>query len=111
MPFHGEEGDEHEGDEHDEHGGERIFASTDSDAINFEGSFRPNNSFVKNINFYFRDTDYSLVEAHAEEAHDDEEEEEEGEHHEEGPTAFTNEAQEYGAISVSYTHLTLPTTD
>lgn len=104
VPFHGEghaehddEGDEHEGDEHDEHEGERIFASTDSDVINFEGSFKPTNSFVKNINFYFRDTDYSLVEAHAEEAHD-EEEEEEGEHQEEGPTAFTNDAQEYGAI-------------
>jgi iron complex outermembrane receptor protein len=97
VPFHGEGHEEH-GEEGDEHEGERIFASTDSDVINFEGSFRPNNSFVKNINFYFRDTDYSLVEAHAEEAHDDEEEEEEGEHHEEGPTAFTNEAQEYGAI-------------
>ena len=94
---HGEEGDAHEGDEHDEHEGERIFASTDSDVINFEGAFKPSNSFVRNINFYFRDTDYSLVEAHAEEAHE-EEEEEEGEHHEEGPTAFTNEAQEYGAI-------------
>jgi iron complex outermembrane receptor protein len=101
VPFHQEEegahGEEGEGG-HDEHEDERIFAKTDSEVINLEGSFKPSNGFIKNISYYFRDTDYSLIEAHAEEAHEEGEEEEEGGHHEEGPTEFTNEAQEFGAV-------------
>ncbi|MDG1486053.1 MAG: TonB-dependent receptor [Porticoccaceae bacterium] len=115
IPFHGEEhGDEHadedghedEGedgheDEHEseEHEGERIFSTTDSNIINLEGSFALDNSWLTKIDYHFRDSDYSLTEQHAEEeGHDEEGEEHEGEEHEEGPTTFSNEAQEYGAI-------------
>ena len=94
----GEDGheDEHEGEEHE---GERIFSTTDSNIINLEGSFALDNSWLTKIDYHFRDSDYSLTEQHAEEeGHDEEGEEHEGEHHEEGPTTFSNEAQEYGAI-------------
>ena len=102
---HGEEheGDEHEGDEHegDEHEGERIFSTTDSEVVNLEGAYIVSNSWLKKVNYFIRDTDYSLTEQHAEEEHEGEEHEGEehgDEDHAEGPTVFSNESREYGAI-------------
>ena len=111
---HGDEHDEEHGDEHDEehadeHGGhdahedERITATTESDIINLSGSLNVNGRFLKNIDYHFRDTDYTLTEAHVEaeeDAHEDEHDgdHEEDEHAHEGPTTFTNEAQEFGAV-------------
>ena len=53
-----------------------------------------------------RDTDYSFTEQHAEEAHEEEHHDEDEDHdehdehegHSEGPTTFTNDAIEAGAI-------------
>ena len=86
--------DEHDG--HDEHEDERIFARTESDIINLEGSLILDNGFLKSVSYHFRDTDYVLTEAHAEEsdAHDDDD----GHHAHAGPTVFTNDAQEFGAV-------------
>ena len=122
IPFHGddhgaheEEGhDEHEGDEHgdehgeaghDEHEGERIFSNTESETLTFRGSFNTSLPFLNAIDFVVKDTDYELMEQHAEGEHEGEHEEgehEEGEHdegheghgHEEGPTVFSNESTE-----------------
>ena len=104
IPFHGEEHEEgheeegHDEEDHDEEGheeegheDERIFSSTESDVFNLEGSIALSNNFIKKADFYFRDTDYSLTEQHAEEAHEDEHE-----GHSEGPTLFKNDAKEYG---------------
>lgn len=95
-----EHDDEHEG--HDEHEDERIFAKTESDIINLEGSLILGNGLLKGVDFHFRDTDYVLTEAHAEEsdAHDGDEEHDADEEHNAhgGPTVFTNEAQEFGAV-------------
>ena len=103
IPFHGEEHEENEleGEEQeDEHEGERIFSTTNSDVVNLEGSYIVDNSWLKKVNYFLRDSDYSLTEQHAE--GEDEHEEDGGdhgeEHHEEGPTLFTNDAREYGAI-------------
>ncbi len=116
IPFHGDEdGDEHEGEEHedehegedhedehgDEHEGERIFSTTDSEVVNVEGAYIVSNSWLKKVNYFIRDTDYSLTEQHAEEEHEGEEHEGEehgDEDHAEGPTVFSNESREYGAI-------------
>ncbi|MDA0797005.1 MAG: TonB-dependent receptor [Proteobacteria bacterium] len=109
IPFHGDEdGDEHEGEEHedehedehgDEHEGERIFSTTDSEVVNVEGAYIASNSWLKKVNYFIRDTDYSLTEQHAEEHEGKEYEgEDDGEEHEEGPTVFSNESREYGAI-------------
>ncbi len=118
IPFHGDEhgeehegeehegeeheGEEHEGEEHgDEHEGERIFSTTDSEVVNVEGAYIVSNSWLKKVNYFIRDTDYSLTEQHAEEEHEGEEHEGEehgDEEHAEGPTVFSNESQEYGAI-------------
>ena len=116
IPFHGDEhGDEHEGEEHedehegedhedehgDEHEGERIFSTTDSEVVNLEGAYIVSNSWLKKVNYFIRDTDYSLTEQHAEEEHEGEEHEGEehgDEDHAEGPTVFSNESREYGAI-------------
>ena len=117
IPFHGEghEGhgghDEHEDDhdeeeEHDEHGEEeRIFSTTDSENFNIEGSYLLSNGPVNRINYYYRNTDYSLTEQHAEEDHEDEHDEDHDEDHEgghddhdEGPTLFSNDADEFGLI-------------
>ena len=95
IPFHGEEHEEEEEGEHEE---ERIFATTDSDVINLEGSYNFDNSFINKIDYYFANTEYSLTEGHAEEAGHEEEEEEGHGHHEEGPTTFSNDAKEYGAV-------------
>ena len=96
IPFHAEVEHEGEEEEEEEHEDERIFSTTKSDVVNIEGAFNFNNNFIQRMDYYFRNSDYKLTEAHAEE-HEEEEEEEEG-HHEEGPTKFTNDAQEYGAI-------------
>jgi iron complex outermembrane receptor protein len=111
IPFHGDEdGDEHEGEEHedehegedhedehgDEHEGERIFSTTDSEVVNVEGAYIVSNSWLKKVNYFIRDTDYSLTEQHAEEEHEGEEHGDED--HAEGPTMFSNESREYGAI-------------
>ena len=113
IPFHGDEhgeehegeeheGEEHEGEEHgDEHEGERIFSTTDSEVVNVEGAYIVSNSWLKKVNYFIRDTDYSLTEQHAEEEHEGEEHEGEehgDEDHAEGPTVFSNESREYGAI-------------
>ena len=75
---------------------------TESQAVNMRGAFNINGNLVNSVDFFFRDTDYSFSEQHAEEEHEDEGHEDEGhedEHgHEEGPTVFTNDAQEVGAI-------------
>ena len=119
IPFHGddhgdEHGDDHEDEEHhdedehdedehhDEHGEERIFSTTDSETFNIKGSYNINGNFVKKLITFFRDSDYSLTEAHEEEGHDEHEEghdehEEEG-HEEHAPTVFSNNATEYGAV-------------
>jgi iron complex outermembrane receptor protein len=55
-------------------------------------------SLVKKVDYFFRDTDYSLIEQHAEMEEEHEGEEEHDDHHEEGPTEFKNDTQEYGAI-------------
>ena len=85
VPFHGEEHEEEEEGEHEE---ERIFVTTESNVINLEGSYVFDNSFFKKIDYYFADTEYSLIEQHAEEA----------DHEEEEPTTLKNDAKEYGAV-------------
>ena len=116
IPFHGDEhGDENEhedehGDEdhhdedehdedehHDEHGEERIFSTTDSESLTVKGSYNVNGNIVNKIDYTYRDSDYTLTEAHAEEGGHDEHENEE-EHEEHAPTVFANNATEYGAI-------------
>ena len=95
IPFHGEEHEEEEGDE--EHEEERIFANTDSDSFNLEGSYNiRNNWLLDSVDYYGAVTEYSLKEQHEEGDH--EEEEEEGHDHEEGPTEFKNDASELGAV-------------
>jgi iron complex outermembrane receptor protein len=99
IPFHGDEhGEEHEEEEHegDEHEGERIFSTTDSEVVNLEGAYIVSNSWLKKVNYFIRDTDYSLTEQHAEEEHEGEEHGDED--HAEGPKVFSNESREYGAI-------------
>ncbi len=94
IPFHG---DDH-GDEHgDEHGEERIFSTTDSKSFTIEGSYNLNGNLVNKIDYTYRDTDYTLTEAHAEEEGHDEHEGEE-EHEEHAPTVLANNATEYGTI-------------
>ena len=93
VPFHG---DEHPVDpnapaEPEDHEDERIFAETDSNIINLEGSYVVGNGWLTKIDYHFRDSDYSHTEQHAEE-------EGPGNHPEEEPTTFTNDAKEYGAI-------------
>ena len=111
IPFHGDEhGDEHGDDHDDEHGdddhdddehgdeheGERIFSTTDQTSYNLAGLYNTNGGLINSISYNWRDTEYSLTEAHAEEEGHDEHEEEEHEEH--APTVFTNDATEYGAI-------------
>ncbi len=90
IPFHGEE---HE--EEGEHEEERIFATTDSEVFNLEGSYIFSDSALKKIDYFYAGTEYSLIEQHAEEAGH---EEEENDGHEEGPTIFKNDAQEFGLV-------------
>ena len=95
IPFHGEE---HEEEEHEEeHEEERIFSTTDSESFTIKGSLNMSGDLVNKVDFTFRDSDYILTEAHAEEEHDEEEHEEE-EHEEHEPTSFMSASTEYGAI-------------
>ena len=101
IPFHGEEheeeGHDEHGDEEEEHEEERIFSTTDSESFTIKGLYNLNGNTINSISYTYRDSDYSLTEAHAEEeGHDDHEEEEEHEEH--APTVFSNNATEYGAI-------------
>ena len=91
IPFHG-------GEHEEEHGGERIFSTTDSDVFNLEGSYVLKNRWIQKINYRLRSSDYSLTEQHvdSEEVHEGEFLEDED--HEAGPTLFKNDAKEYGAI-------------
>jgi len=102
---HDHDGEEdHDGD-HDEHEGERIFSTTDSDVFNIEGSYVFDNDSLNSMRYYYRNSDYSLTEQHAEEeGHEGEEHDEDhdddhdGHGHEEGPTVFSNESDEFGLI-------------
>ena len=94
IPFHG---DDHDDEHGDEHGEERIFSTTDSESFTIKGSYNVNGNLVNKIDYTYRDTEYTLTEAHAEEEGHDEHEGEE-EHEEHVPTVFANNATEYGAI-------------
>ena len=84
IPFHGEhEEEEGEGEEHEE---ERIESSTDSDTTNIKGAYKIASDFVNQIDYFYSDTDYELIELHIG-----------GEHNGE-KTTFLNDAQELGAI-------------
>jgi len=121
IPYHGEHsdeeghddhdddhGDEHgdddhdddhaddDHDDHDEHEGERIFSTTDQESFTIKGLYNLNSNLINSVTYNYRDTDYSLTEAHAEEEGHDEHEGEEHEEH--APTVFSNDATEYGAI-------------
>jgi iron complex outermembrane receptor protein len=50
---------------------ERIFADTNSETINFEGSYNFNGGLVKSADYYIRRTSYDHTEQHAEEHGDD----------------------------------------
>ena len=109
IPFHGDEHEEEghddladddghddhaDDDGHDEHEGERIFSTTDSETFSIKGMYNVNGNLVNSITYNYRDSEYSLTEAHAEEeGHDDHAGEEEH-----APTVFSNDATEYGAI-------------
>jgi iron complex outermembrane recepter protein len=86
-------GDEHADDDHDEHEGERIFSTTDQESFTIKGLYNLNSNLINSVTYNYRDTDYSLTEAHAEEESHDEHE---GEEH--APTVFSNDATEYSAI-------------
>ena len=93
IPFHGEEHPEEDGEPHED---KRIFSSTDSESFTIKGSYNINGNLVNKIDYTYRDTDYTLVEAHAEEeGHDEPHDPGEEEH---ASTLFTNNATEYGAI-------------
>ncbi|MDA9804937.1 TonB-dependent receptor [Gammaproteobacteria bacterium] len=93
IPFHGEEHPKEDGEPHED---ERIFSSTDSESFTVKGSYNVNGNLVNKIDYTYRDSDYALVEAHAEEeGHDEPHDPEEEEH---APTLFSNNATEYGAI-------------
>ena len=96
IPFHGDEHEEEHADE-EEHEEERIFSTTDSESFTIKGSYNVNGDLVKKIDYTYRDSDYTLTEAHAEEEGHEEHEDEE-EHEEHAPTNFINNATEYGAI-------------
>ena len=93
IPFHGEEHPEEDGEPHED---ERIFSSTDSESFTIKGSYNVNGNLVNKIDYTYRDTDYTLVEAHAEEEDHDEPLDPGEEEH--APTLFSNKATEYGAI-------------
>lgn len=95
IPYHGEGHEEHEEEEHED---ERIFSSTDSEKLDIRGSFNINSGVFSKVDYYFRNSDYSMTEQHAEsdEAHEEEHDEDEHGHEEEGPTLFVNDAFESG---------------
>ena len=84
IPFHGEHEEEEEGEE--EHEEERIESSTDSDTTNIKGAYKIASDYINQIDYFYSDTDYELVELHIG-----------GEHNGE-KTTFLNDAQELGAI-------------
>ena len=84
IPFHGEHEDPVPGAPAEEE--ERIESSTDSDTINMKGSYDISGNFINQIDYFYSDTDYSLIESHIG-----------GEHNGE-KTIFANDAQEYGAV-------------
>ena len=95
---HGDDHDDEHGDEHGDDGEERIFSTTKSEVINVAGSFLFDNGIVNQVDYFFRDSDYSLTEQHAEvegghEGH-------EGHGHDEGPTVFLNEARNLEQLSI-----------
>lgn len=113
IPFHGEHDhcEEHPDDcETPEGGGdpvlkegveeeeeeERIFAKTNSETINFEGSYNLNGSLVKRADYYIRSTSYDHTEQHAEEHHHEEEGPEAAGEEEHEPTLFKNKSDELG---------------
>ena len=100
IPFHGEEHDDHPVDPDavpEEHEEERIFSTTDSESFTIKGLYNVNGNFINSISYTFRDSDYSLTEAHEEEeGHDGHIGEEP--HDEHAPTVFSNNATEYGTI-------------
>ena len=85
IPFHGEHEEEEEGEE-EEHEEERIESSTDSDTTNIKGAYKIASDYINQIDYFYSDTDYELVELHIG-----------GEHNGE-KTTFLNDAQELGAI-------------
>jgi len=95
-----DDGDDHHDEDdhagHDEHGEERIFSKTESEIIALSGSFKTSIPFLNAIDFAVKNTDYELMEQHAE---GEEEEGHESHDDEEGPTVFSNEATE---ISVAF---------
>ena len=89
IPFHGEHDDDDAGATngaaaHDDE--ERIESSTDSDTTNLKGSYKIASDFINQIDYFYSDTDYKLVEAHIGGEHDGEK------------TTFLNDAQEFGGI-------------
>ena len=85
IPFHGEH--EEEGGQHGgEHEEERIESSTDSDTTNIKGAYKIASDFVNQIDYFYSDTDYELIELHI------------GGEHSGEKTTFLNDAQELGAI-------------
>ena len=85
IPFHGEH-EEEEGEGEEEHEEERIESSTDSDTTNIKGAYKIASDYINQIDYFYSDTDYELVELHIG-----------GEHNGE-KTTFLNDAQELGAI-------------
>jgi len=83
-------------DDHADHGGERIFSETESEIVSLSSSVKTSIPFLNAIDFAVKNTDYELLEQHAE---GEEEESHEGHDHAEGPTVFSNEATE---ISVAF---------
>ena len=81
---------------------ERIFADTNSETINLEGSYNFGSGLVKRADYYLRSTSYDHTEQHAE-VHDghghEDEEGDDGEHHDEHePTVFKNDSDEFGLV-------------
>ncbi len=91
IPFHGEHEEEEGGqggghEEEEEEEEERIESSTDSDTTNIKGAYKIASDYINQIDYFYSDTDYELVELHIG-----------GEHNGE-KTTFLNDAQELGAI-------------
>ena len=81
IPFHGE----HDEAEIQQYGEERIETSTDSDTFNIKGSYDISGNLIKQVEYFYTDTDYSLIEAHI------------GGQHNGEKTTFANDAKEFGA--------------
>lgn len=99
---HDEHGDDHDDhDDHDEQGEERIFAKTESNTIALQGEFVIGTALLNSIGINVRDSDYELIEGHAEEeGHDDEDEggDHDHGHGEHEQTTFINQATEVQVV-------------